>query len=90
MAMGEDFGWSGDEFLIGDCQDDWLQNDRLIWQERQREREVRAADLAEEEVDNAWDAENERDLFDLVRENEEEEDWLSGDDDDYLNCSWEE
>ena len=19
----EDFGWNGDEFLIGDCQDDW-------------------------------------------------------------------
>lgn len=20
----EDFGWGGDEFLIGDCQEDWL------------------------------------------------------------------
>lgn len=21
--MAEDFGWAGDEFLMGDCQDDW-------------------------------------------------------------------
>jgi hypothetical protein len=21
--MSEDFGWGGDEFLIGDCMDDW-------------------------------------------------------------------
>lgn len=24
--MTEDFGWSGDEFLIGDCQDDRLES----------------------------------------------------------------
>ena len=25
--MNEDFGWSGDEFLMGDCMDDWAELD---------------------------------------------------------------
>jgi hypothetical protein len=87
--MPEDFGDWGDERFLGLCAEDWLEPDLTIWQERQRERELRAADLAEQEVDDAWDAENERDLCDLVREHQEEEDSQS-DDDDYLNCSWEE
>jgi len=35
----EDFGWSGDEFLLGDCMEDWLQrpeefpeqDDDVLW-----------------------------------------------------------
>jgi hypothetical protein len=84
----EDFGDWGDERFLGVCAEDWL------WDVNERRLhdmgEVRARDLEEEEVDNAWDAENERDLFDIVREHEEEEDWLGDDDDDYLDCDWEE
>jgi hypothetical protein len=97
----EDFGDWGDERFLGVCAEDWLEDTRLFWKEHMRERELRASDLEEEESDDAWDAENERDLSDLVRENEEEEDWvLEADDlqewrdpelnDDYLDCEWEE
>jgi hypothetical protein len=89
MCEREDFGDWGDEHFLGICAEDWLEDTRLFWQEHMRERELRASDLEEQESDDAWDAENERDLSDIVREHDEEED-LFGDDDDYLNCDWEE
>lgn len=86
--MREDFGDFGDERFLGTCAEDWLEDTRQFWQERQRERELRASDLLEQEVDDAFDVENERDLFDIVREHDEDvDDWL---DDDYLDCDWEE
>ena len=97
--MLEDFGWSGDEFLIGDCQDDWNMD---MVDVRADEHGERTRLLAEDEVDDAWDRENERDLFDIVREHDEEygdpdypeqvgQDVSEFDeDDDYLNCDWQE
>jgi len=87
----EDFGDYGDERFLGFCAEDWLEDTRMTRQELQRERELRASDLAEQEVDDAWDAENERDMFDMVREREELEDWENdGEDEEYLDGSWEE
>lgn len=96
--MAEDFGWSGDEFLIGDCMDDW--NMDMI-DLRADEHEARQSALAEEEVDDAWDRENEADLCDMVREhaeNFEDPDYPVGQDisefdeseEEYLGCQWEE
>ena len=84
--MLEDFGWSGDEYMIGDCMDDWAM-DRLDilsdqTEEREREREELALEFSDEEKP-------ERDLCDIVREHEESEDWAD-DTDDYLDCEWEE
>jgi hypothetical protein len=95
--MPEDFGWSGNEFLMGDCMDDWnmdlldLGADR--YDEERRAREELALEFADEK--------GERDLCDLVREHEEEEDRvLEADDlqewrnpelnDYYLDCVLEE
>lgn len=37
--MSEDFGWAGDEFMLGDCQDDWMfyMADRFDSRKGQRE-----------------------------------------------------
>jgi len=97
--MREDFGDWGDERFLGVCAEDWLWdvNERRLHDMAQ----VRARDLAEQEVDDAWDAMNERDLCDMVREHDEQEDWQNPDDPadedccldfdyDYLDCNWEE
>lgn len=95
--MLEDFGDYGDEAFLGFCAEDWrdyapldAEENHLRQLERNRQRELEEIKL--EFADEANDAHgHERDLFDLVREHEEEEDWLrGGDGDDYLNCSWEE
>jgi hypothetical protein len=78
--MLEDFGWSGDEFLIGDCRDDWGMDMLDLRADEYAERQRL---LAEDEVDDAWDRENERDLCDIVREHDEEEDWLGENEEDY-------
>lgn len=83
----EDFSDWGDERFLGVCAEDWLDsaNERRLHDMA----EVRARDLAEQEVDDVCDAMNERDLCDMVRERDEESDW-SGDEDDYLDCDWKE
>jgi hypothetical protein len=88
MGEREDFGDWGDERFLGVCAEDWLEDTRMFWQERQRERELEEIKL--EFADEANDEQgHERDLSDIVREQEEEEDWLD-DADDYLNCDFEE
>jgi hypothetical protein len=50
--MSEDFGWSGDEFLMGDCMDDWTMDlidlgaDR--YEEEMRARDELALEFADE------------------------------------------
>lgn len=96
--MLEDFGDWGDERFLGVCAEDWLWD---VNERRQHDLAENRRQLLEDEVDDVWDRENERDLSDIVREQEESEDWvLEADDlqewrnpdenDDYLDCSWEE
>jgi hypothetical protein len=89
----EDFGWSGDEFLIGDCQDDWRMDMLDIgadeYEERQRQRDIEETKL--EFADEANDEQgHERDLFDIVNEHDEEAGESSDENDEYLNCDWRE
>jgi hypothetical protein len=91
--MREDFGDCGDEQFLNLCAGDWLDDTRLTWQERQLERAERR-ELEEIKLEFADEANDtlghERDLCDIVREQEEQEDWVSDIDDDYLNCDFEE
>jgi len=55
----EDFGWAGDEFLMGDCQDDWngWETDQCFqeqWAEEAHER-GRAQEVGRLSVDEAWE-----------------------------------
>lgn len=60
----EDFGWSGDEFLMGDCQGDWLDARADEWQERQdllrelAEQEDQDADFEPDDCPMDGDAES--------------------------------
>lgn len=57
--MFEDFGWSGDEFLMGDCQMDWLDAQADVWEEqRQAQRDFESSQEWEDAdvwVDNPED-----------------------------------
>lgn len=102
--MMEDFGDFGDEAFLGLCAEDWRDYAPLDAEENhQRQLERNRQRMLEDEVDDAWDRENERDLFDIVREHDEEygdPDYPAGvgqdvsefDEgaDDYLNCDWRE
>jgi hypothetical protein len=89
--MPEDFGFGGDEFLIGDCQDDWNMDQIDL---RADEHEARQSALDEDE------AVPEADLCDMVREYQEtyeDPDYPVGQDiseydesaSDYLGCDCE-
>jgi|WetSurSiteA1Bulk_404760.scaffolds.fasta_scaffold06376_2 hypothetical protein len=77
--MSEDFGWSGDEFLLGDCQEDWLMDmldlraEEYAERQRQHELEETLLEFADEANDEYG---HERDLCDIVREQDEREDWV--------------
>jgi hypothetical protein len=73
VKMLEDFGWSGDEFLMGDCQDDWVMDllDAGV-ESYEEERRIRGLLAGEDEV--ITEGELERDLADIVREHDERED----------------
>jgi hypothetical protein len=95
--MREDFGWSGDEFMLGDCQDDWQFN----WVKGNAEvladddNPDKGDDIGQE-LDMAdpnyslYDEEEgeEGDLFDIVRQHEEE--FCDPEGGEYGECSWEE
>jgi len=70
----EDFGWSGDEFLLGDTQDDWVMDllDAGV-ESFEEERRIRALLAGEDVV--VTEGELERDLADIVREHDEQEDF---------------
>src|SRR5512135_2793987 len=99
MTMNEDFGWAGDERLIGDCMDDWAMDRLDILADQAEEREHAREELALEFADEK----GERDLCDIVREHDERyndpdypeqvgQDISEFDEgrDEYLNCDWEE
>lgn len=93
MGEREDFGDWGDERMLGSCQGDWLDEaDSMVnrferGQEARRQRELEETQLefADEVNDERG---HERDLCDIVREHDEQEDLTDGDD--YLDCVWEE
>lgn len=72
--MSEDFGWAGDEFMLGDCQDDWLFYMADRFDSRQGERK-----LAEIQRKQADELELEYldmgDLYDIPEVGEEYEEW---------------
>lgn len=84
--MMEDFGDWGDERFLGVCAEDWLWDVNEKRLHDKQEESLRL--LQEDEVDDAWDRENERDLSDIVREHEESEEYCT--EEDYYECSWEE
>ena len=93
MGEREDFGDWGDERMLGSCQADWLDEaDSMIdrferGQEARRQRELEEIQL--EFADEANDEQgHERDALDLVREYEESKNFEE--DEEYLNCVWEE
>lgn len=47
--MAEDFGWAGDEYFLGDCQDDRLELAAMRWQDMQ---DAMAQAMAEEDADD--------------------------------------
>ncbi|HUW05946.1 MAG TPA: hypothetical protein VMW01_06780 [Williamwhitmania sp.] len=75
----EDFGWAGDEFLMGDCQDDWHQNEggwddfeeRECFLEQCAEEASKFDQQAEEEAEGLPFAQAWRDGFDGVRDDME-------------------
>jgi hypothetical protein len=78
----EDFGWFGDERMIGDCMDDWAM-DRLDIladqaEERERAREELALEFDPRDPRGQGNASEgiiyERDALDFVREQEESQD----------------
>lgn len=88
--MSEDFGWSGDEFLLGDCQDDWqmYMPDRFDTRRGQRKlEEIQRQELDELALEFLEEGGEESDLSDIVREHDEREDWQNPDDpSDEDNC----
>jgi hypothetical protein len=74
MGEREDFGWSGDERMIGDAQDDWVMDllDAGV-ESFEEERRIRALLAGEDVV--VTEGELERDLADIVREHDEREDF---------------
>jgi len=73
--MMEDFGWSGDEFLLGDCMDDWAMDmlDLRADEYAERQRQLELEEIKLEFADEANDEQgHERDLCDMVREHDEE------------------
>lgn len=76
----EDFGDWGDERFLGLCAEDWLWdvNEKRLHDKQ----EERFRQMQEDEVDDV----PERDLFDMVREHEENYEQ----EEDYFDCSWEE
>ena len=68
--MREDFGFGGDEFLIGDCMDDWQQATQEFWQERMDDDWDGDIDL----MGDDWEDEQEFNLEDeIMRQIDEEE-----------------
>ena len=82
--MREDFGFGGDEFLIGDCQEDWqvdwLSGNAKFFEDHQRVDEE--GEFDDYDPNKGDDIGQELDMADPS--------YTLDDGDDYLECEWEE